>query len=269
MRSFEPTRRATSATRGGENRSLLQWVGIALLITTVGCGNEAPVATPATTTKSQSVADGWRYLPTLREAIPEGVTVETIAEVATPDQARMHVVAAVHRPNASPQLRIEEWAFTQHNDKGVLATESDPVVVIRTEVSQPAPEALTDLRLRIAAPRAQVRRPVGLAVDGPAALLQRLAELATVARDKQATPRARVEALATLVQGFDNAVVIESHGLAAAIDALAGGKWKPLRVLDVSDRRKLVSVGEDPVALVEVTKKSAGWVVTDTQASQR
>ena len=71
------------------------------------------------------------------------------------------------------------------------------------------------------------------------------------------------------MQGFDNAVVIESHGLAAAIDALAGGKWKPLDVLDVSDRRKLVSVGGDPATTIEVTKKSAGWVVTDPRAAQR
>ena len=137
MRSSELTRRANTTARRGENRSLLQFVGIVLMAATVGCGNEPPAATPVATTKSERATDGWRYLPTLREAIPEGVTVETIAEVATPDQARMHIVAAVHRPDASPQLRIEEWAFTQHNDKGVLATESEPVVVIRTEVTQP------------------------------------------------------------------------------------------------------------------------------------
>ncbi len=237
--------------------------GWLLTVGVLACGEDAAQTPSAPAPAKPAGADGWRYLPTLNEAVPDGVTVEPVIEVATPDQARLHIVAAVHRPGATPPLRIEAWSFTQHNDKGVLGKEFEPKEIFATELGRPKPEGLDALRLRMASPGAQVRRPVGLPVDDPTALLQRLAELATTVRDEGAAPEARVKALASLFSGLDNALVIEKRGLAAAIDDLAAGRWKSKAVRDISERRKAVSIGGEPPRQLEVVRKSGGWVVTD------
>lgn len=242
---------------------------LALALVVAACGESSDAGSkPATPTASPHKAAGWRYLPTLREAVPAGVTVEPIIEVATPDQARLHIVAAVHRPGETPQLRIEEWSFTQHNQKGTLAQEFEPKVILRTQAEQPVPDGQDSLRLRLASPGAQVQRPVGLDVDGPAALLQRLSGLAATVRDSKAEPAARVQALSSLVHGLDDALVIEKRGLPAAIDDLAAGRWKSQTVRDLSERRKVVDIGGEPPRQLQVVRKSSGWIVTGVGPAQ-
>lgn len=236
-----------------------------------GCGDDGdpkPPAQPVTPPPSSATREpAWRYVPTLREAVPEGVTVEPIAEVASPDQARLHIIAAVHRADATPALRVEEWSFTQHNDKGTLAKDFDPVVVLRTSPKQPRPEGFEAMRVRLAKPGSQVNRPLGLPAADPKALLQTLHALATTARDESATPAARTAALARLIRGLDNALVLESRGLAPALEDLAAGQWAPQGVREISKRRSAVAIGGEPPREVEVTKKNGGWVVTSVRAA--
>jgi len=244
---------------------------LAILLLLLGgaaaCGGDPPSATPTPKPDAVSVSkDGtgaWRYLGTLEEAIPEGVVVEPLLEVANPDQARLIIVAAVHRPAADPALRVEQWEFSQFNDSGVLKSSADPVVVLATADNQPHDAAaLTVLRQLLAAPRAQPNRPVGLPAPDPAALITQLKSLALIVRDDGAKPRARVKALAMLFRGLDDGVVIERRGLSAAIDALASGGWDVQNTRVLSKRRTAIDIGGEPPRELEIMKKSGGWAIT-------
>lgn len=228
-----------------------------------GCGDDSsqPVAAPDTKTEAEAKSP-FRYGPTLRDAIPKGVTVEPLLEVASPDEARLHIVAAVHRPGETPPLRIELWPFTQHNEKGTLASEGDPVPVIPIRTGEAEPPDLPKLRVRLAAATSQVARPVGLEADDAIALLAAMSEHAKVVRNTDAAPDARVAALASLFRGFDDHVVFETRDLPAAIDSLASGAWTQGKPRTISPRRIAVTVeGQE----IEVAKKSGGWAITDVR----
>lgn len=229
-----------------------------------GCGDDS--SQPAKPTVAEDVQRGaespFRYGPTLRDAIPKGVTVEPLLEVASPDEARLHIVAAVHRPGETPALRIEQWPFTQHNEKGTLAPEGDPVTVIPIRAGEAEPAALPKLRVRLAAATSQVTRPVGLPADDATALLATMAEHAKLVRNADAAPDARVAALASLFRGFDDHVVFETRDLPAAIDSLAAGAWTKGTAKPISARRIAVTVDGQQI---EVAKKSGGWAITDVR----
>ena len=231
-----------------------------------GCGGDSSTATgpPSAPTKAEP-ASPFRYGPTLREAVPSGVTVEPLLEVASPDEARLHIVAAVHRPNATPALRIELWPFTQHNDKGTLAPEGEPELVIPIRRGQPEPPELPKLRVRLAAASSQVARPAGLGVDEANALLPALAKHARVVRDENATADARVAGLVALFRGFDDHVVFETRDLPGAIDALAAGTWNAGEARSISARRSEVTIPTEPPQTIEIAKKSGGWAITDVR----
>lgn len=237
-----------------------------MLACALGCGVGEPPAAAALPAKADPAAaptehaqSPWRYLPTLRAAIPNDLTLQPILEVANPDQARLHIVAAVYRPGLTPALRVEQFAFTQHNETGALEPESDPVLVLRTERSQATPPAWEGLRRQVAAAQSQVTRPLGLPVADAAALLPALQSLAATARDPAATPRARVDALAELVRGLDDTLVFESNKLATTIDALATGTWAQGVPRAVSSRRHAIDLPDGSLGL---SKKRAGWVLS-------
>ena len=228
-----------------------------------GCGDDSsqPATRPTKDSKTETESP-FRYGPTLVDAIPKGVKVEPLLEVASPDEARLHIVAAVHRPGATPALRIEQWPFTQHNEKGTLAPEGDPVTVIPIRPGEAEPPELAKLRVRLASASSQVSRPVGLAVDDATALLATMTEHAKIVRDSDAAPDARVAALASLFRGFDDHVVFETRDLPAAIDSLASGAWLEGKAKTISPRRTAVSVASREI---EVAKKSGGWAITDVR----
>lgn len=191
-----------------------------------------------------------------------------VAELANPDLARLHIVAAVLR-DATTGPQIEQWNFTQHNETGLLKPAEDPRVVMTTTGSAADGDALDSLRIALASPRIQSTRPVGRAVQGPGPLLNALRSDATIVRNQTADPTARVEALARIVQGLDDAVLVRRRGLSTALDALLDGRWaaEPSRTTTLSKRRTVISIEGPPARQLEVGKKSGGWLVTDERSA--
>jgi len=193
------------------------------------------------------------------------VTVEPLLEVASPDEARLHIVAAVHRPGATPPLRVEQWPFTQHNEKGTLAPEGDPVAVIPIRVGESEPPELAELRVRLASASSQIARPVGLPHEDAETLLAALTQHAKVVRDPKASPDAQVAALAAVFRGFDDHVVFETRDLPGAIDSLASDAWRSGEARSISARRTAVTIAGEPPQVIEIAKKSGGWAITDVR----
>ena len=246
-------------------------MALSLLCGPAGCGDQAPAEPPPTAqapseaTPSPATPSRWRFRPTLDANLPEGAVAEPVLELSEPRQRTVVVLAAVLRPGA-PHVELERWTYEQipNKEEGLrVLEEGQPAVRLRPG---PRSELLGDLRRRLAAPRVVVTRPVGL-TPTPAELIPRLAEALATMADSAASPRDRVVATATAVQGLDDAIVLEREALgplsAALVPAPAS---EALTVEQESSRRATVSFDKDGSTVsLGLQRKSEGWAVVSAK----
>lgn len=206
----------------------------------------------------------WRYLPTLRKFIPEGVTARPFLEAVGGRTGELWILTVSH---GGGEPRVELWDFHTPEGEEVVTLREGPLPILRIRPGDEHLERLDDLRRSIATPGTKRTRLAGLEVSGEDAdaqardLLQKLVGHAKVFRDERATDEARADALFALVQGLDDGVVLERDQLGATIDLLLtmGAPTK------VDAGKKIVRVtvpsGENSVEL-ELLAKGDGWVVT-------
>lgn len=175
-------------------------------------------------------------------------------------------MAAIVRPGAEPPLSIELWTYDQHNSKDVLQPLGPPMQILRLDPEASPLPALSVLRRQLAAPGTTVVRPIGLAEERTEPFLGLLTGAARVARDSDAEPKTRVDALARLVRGLDDTLLLERDALAETAEALAGGPWMVEREEQLSSRRRQAHVRTpDGHKTVVLMKKEGGWVLSDVR----
>lgn len=237
-----------------------------------GCG-QSPDSPPPPSTSRESPTDTprprstWRFQPTLDANLPLDAIAETVLELSEPRQRSVVIVAAVLRSGAD-HVELERWTFEQipNQEEGLrLVDTGKPIARLRPGGAR-RPE-LDALRRRIASPWVVLTRPVGIEVSDPGALVKRLAVAFAMMRSLDAEPRARVQALATIVRGLDDTVVLDRDGIAELSTVLVPAPGA-LSIQSQSKRRARVSfqVTERSVTL-EVHRKAEGWVIGDVEIS--
>jgi hypothetical protein len=228
---------------------------------------EAPGDPEPSSTDASPGAANWRFRETLDKSLPAGTTVEPIIEAAMPDAGQVRIVAATHRAEADLHLSIEVWTFDQSGPDGTLVLAGEPRPILRLLDEGGTPDELKTLRRELAAPGTTVVRPVGIAAPDAGALVRELADAARVVLDEDAEARARVDAVATLVRGVDDAIVLERDGLGDVIETLAAGAVEVSDEAQASTRRRSASVTIGGRTWdVAMIKKGGGWVVSQLAA---
>jgi hypothetical protein len=208
----------------------------------------------------------WRFLPTLQASLPSGVTAVPIMEVGLPHRGKVRIVAAAFRPGRATQLRVEVLDFDQNNERDKLELEREPTPILRLDGAKPRSKELATLRRQMATPQSKVYRPLGLDVAGPAELVARLAAAATEARDETAGPRERAQALADLVRGLDDSIVLERDELHSVIDEFENGPWSIDEDTKQGARRHSVLVTAQGRSLrLEIVRASGGWALVSME----
>lgn len=220
-------------------------------------------ATPSPTPEPTVDGEPWRYGEELGAATP-GLDVVPVLELSAAGRGRAQVVAAVQRPGTPlPPVTVEIWTFEQRGED--LSPAGEPRVLVptvhdATDDIEDDPTARDELRLARATPGTVLFRPLGLPVKSAADLLPRLAELARAARDP-ATPAAeRANALATLLRGVDDDVLLDGR-LATLLDVLSKEPLKLSATESSSERRVRLATTTAPVVTFDVWKEGDGWVL--------
>lgn len=231
-------------------------------------GGGAPAGPQAPAEPVAEATAGWRFVPTLEQHLPAGAVGEPVVELSQPRQRRVVILAAVLRAGAE-HVEIERWTFTQSPDGQSLQLLDGGEPMLRLRPG-PRNSKLVDLRRELASPGVVLTRPAGLPADQPLALLEQLTTAITTLRDPKAEPGVRVSAAATLVRGLDDAVVFERDAIGelAALLAPPPPALAPLPagVEILSERRSRVKLldaanTEGPPAVLELQRKSDGWVI--------
>jgi len=188
-----------------------------------------------------------------------------VLELSEPRQRSVVIVAAVLR-SGTEHLELERWTFEQipNQEEGLrLVDAGKPIARLRPGGARP-PE-LDALRRRIASPWVVLTRPVGVDVSDPGALVERLATAFATMRNLDAEPRSRVQALATIVRGLDDAVVLDRDGIGELSTVLIPAP-RELSIQSQSKRRARVSfqVTGRSVTL-ELHRNAEGWVVGNVE----
>jgi hypothetical protein len=197
----------------------------------------------------------FRFEPTLRAHAPVGAEIAPLFEISEPAAYQVRIVLAIQRPGDA--LAIELMTFDLRNEREVLEPKGSPVAILRVRADQPKAAELAELRRRYAAPGVEVRRPQGLPGDDPRETVTALQRTAATVRDEAAAPRARVHALAELVRGLDDAIVLQRDALPETMDLLltAGA---PTGQEQQSERRAVVTTASHRI---ELARKREGWTV--------
>jgi hypothetical protein len=244
---------------------------LALLLAPTGCERSSgtdtaptPSSVPAASSKA---TDGWVFRPTFEQNLPPGVVGIPLLEAAMPDHAQVRIVAATARAD-DPVLGIDVWTYDQLNPKEVLELVGAPEPVLRLDPAHASSPALPLLRRQLAAPGTRVVRPMGLVLEDDSSLaagVSMLQQAATTVRAPSADPRARAEALATLVRGLDDALVLELDAVGEIAHILGTqSAWEIDDEQVLSARRRLVHAHADTGEYVMTwLKKPDGWVLTE------
>lgn len=199
-----------------------------------------------------------RFGPTVAAATKAGEIVLPLLELATANARRVDIVVAVHR-DGSPEIAIELWTFEQPDAIHALVRVGEPASLLRTRHGAPSAEALQPLRRRMAAPGSTLARQLGITADTPEAALLAMGAAARSVRDIDATPTARLDALAKVFAGLDEGMIFERDALGLALDLLASDAWQPRGTATASDRR--VRVQTEGGDTLELLRKGDGWVI--------
>ncbi len=205
----------------------------------------------------------WRYGPALAASIPQGLAVVPVLEWAHGHRGRARIVVAV--AEADVPARLEVWDFSQHNERGLLERDLDPVRLLDLADATPVldPEILAGLRRDLATPGSERVRPLGL-VGSPAAVLADLQRAAQACFDGDAT--SRTAALATVVRGLDDGIAFETARLPELILRLRHGTWQVGVATQISERRVAVAVQADQQPLrVELSRTQDRWAVRSVE----
>lgn len=228
------------------------------------CGNE-PAGRFAQETPPAPVADddsALRFGPTLASARRPDETVAGLVEVDQPDHGRLDMLVAVMRASADPV--VEMWRFRQATPADPLKRDGEPVVMLRSRRNAVGSPELADFRVRMAAPNSKARRMGGIVADSASAALEQLTAAARTVGDASGAAQARVDALATVVRGLDDGMLLERDELGLTLDELAHEHWLAREVTSASDRRATAITRSG--ATLELLRKGDGWVIASHRA---
>lgn len=197
----------------------------------------------------------FRFEPTLRAHAPAGAEIAPLVEISEPAAYQVRIVAAIQRPGEAPSIELS--TFDMRNEREVLEPVGAAVPILRVRADQPRAPELDELRRRYAAPGVEVRRPQGLPDADANAVVGRLQAAATTVRDEAQGARARVRALAELVQGTDDALVLQRDALPETMDALLAA-GTPTGLEQLSERRAVATTASHRL---ELARKREGWMV--------
>lgn len=208
----------------------------------------------------------FRYAETVTKAIEPGAHAELLLELAVGSKGRLRAVVAVareHPSTADEPVSVELWTFDQRNEAGVLEPTGERVPLLRTSTRVPSRPAVGEFHRELATPGAEIHRHLGAAGEGPEAVLATLTDAAVRARASGSDTATRAAAVAEVFRGLDDGLLFERDGLAAALEALAAGRWRASAVTSASERRASVTTtGGDTL---ELLRKGDGWVVSRAQ----
>jgi hypothetical protein len=251
-------------TFGSDGTAFGRWAAAWLLCASApssACAREQPEAAPEAKPTSAAGAEApqaespFRFEPTLRSHVPAGAEIAPLFEISEPAAYQVRIVAAIERPGEP--LAIELMTFDMRNEREVLEPKGEPVTILRVRSDQPRAVELDELRRRHAAPGVEVRRPQGLPGADPMQAVARLQSAAAMIGDPNATARARVHALADLVHGLDDAIVLQRDALPETMELLlaigpATGHEQ------ASERRAIVTTASHRL---ELARKRDGWTL--------
>lgn len=223
---------------------------------------QRPAAAPSSAAEEER-ATPWRTAEALAAALGPGVRAVPLLEVSDALHHSIHTAVAIARPGGAPGLQVELWRFTAPNPEDELRAIDEPQPLLRLRPGDPRAPALAQLRSVAAAPGNPMLRPRGLDCASPAALVARLADAAAIIVDESADAKARVDALAELIRGLDDALVLDRDATHEVIDAFAGGAPEISTQNPLGARRiRLLLVGSRPLEL-ELTRVTDGCTVSD------
>jgi hypothetical protein len=245
---------------------------VALLLALAGCERSTGTDTAAAPSPvpASDATDDWRFRPTFERSLPPGVHGIPLIEASLPDHAQVRIVAATGRVEGGA-LGIEIWTYDQRNPEDVLALLGPPEPILRLDPEQPSSPALGVFRRQLAAPGTKVVHPMGLPLEtsSPEDGVALLQSTARTVRDANAETAQRVEALARLVRGLDDALVLEVDAVGEILLLLGiESDWKVERVEALSTRRQMVHTHCDAGRRVMTwMKKPGGWVLAEITAA--
>lgn len=240
------------------------------LVCVLGCGPQAPpekaapakAAVGSTPAPQPSTKTGptFRYAPTFSKAVPQGTHATLVAEIGVPDRGQVRFIAAVARGAEAPALEV--WTFDQNNAKQELQPSGEPARLFGTPEGARSP-ALAELRRQMATPAAKTVRALGIDVETPEALLQRLAEHARTVADDQATAQQRAEALAGFATGLDDRLLLGQDRSAALAQDMAKTPWTLAESSASGTRRSEGTLSGSPARRVSFLRRSGGWTLAE------
>lgn len=223
---------------------------LACLALPTGCKGNGPK--PSEDTKPVVAVDSTQksafvYEPTLRKVVAPDIPVAVVMEVELPDSGELYILAAVARER--PALELHHF---ETKDGIVQPDGADPVQPIRLAPDDEALANLGELRRTFNAPGSTRRRPIGLDVEAPGALVAELTQA------RQEFEQGSHQALATLLRGLSDAIVFERDAVPEALEALAGlGEFETT----MHGERRAELVGAESTIVCH--RRSGGWVVFD------
>lgn len=146
---------------------------------------------------------GFRYLPTLRKAVPETGSAATILESERRSHGDLWIMVADVRPTVG--LGIDVYHFAPRPDDAVLVPDGGPQRITGFDSDAGDDAQRAELRRTVAAPQTRtVRPPTGHAralvgADDPARVVELLAARSKVVKGLDADPAERARAFAELL----------------------------------------------------------------------
>lgn len=225
-----------------------------------GCSQgpaEAPPPPRAAQTPPEASAGPWRYTPALRAAIPPGLAVSPVFELADGQRGLAEIAVAVASEGAP--ARLEVWEFDQNNPRERLERVGEARALLALEGGERG--ELDRLRVAIARPGTEFVRLRGLP-STPEAMVPELVRLAAVVRDAQASPELRAEALASLTYALDDHLLLTENRLPRLLAALADGDLEVVSREPLGERRVTLTL-RDPPHRLTLARTGERWVVSD------
>lgn len=223
--------------------------------------NDAPAAERATRPATEPT---WRTLAVFREHLAAGVAVAPVLEAVDDLRGEAKLVVAVVRAEREPALALELWSLKSGGPEAIFAPIGEGEALSRLQDGDP-PALDGDARRRLllftSTPGTAVIRPRGLE-GAPDELLGALARALGEARDPAAAPQARADALATVIRGLDDELLLGRDRVLEVIAAVDRGSAIAASEA-LGARRRRVTLGGAPPVTLTLLSLEGGWVVGD------